>query len=79
MVATTQRGLVRPAQDCRRGYGRALALARIDRLDEEGYHQTVVASLPPDERWGADGVHTLNEAGGLEAIDWLARPHWPAG
>ncbi|MET0605886.1 MAG: hypothetical protein ABWZ80_05480 [Beijerinckiaceae bacterium] len=72
MAAVTARGLVRPVQDCRQRYGGALALARIDRLDEEGFEQTVIARLAPDARWKAIGVHTLNEAGGVEVVDFLS-------
>lgn len=69
---TNGAGLIRPVQDCRGGYGAALAFARIDRLDEDDFAQTVVGRLAPDPRWGAIGAHTLNEAGGVEAIDWIA-------
>ncbi len=72
MMIRTRQGLVRPVQDCRGRYGAALALARIDRLDEEGFGQTVIARLPPDPRWSAVGAHTLNESGGVEAVDWIA-------
>ncbi len=39
--------LIRPIQDCATGYGRALMLARIDRLDREGYAQTVIGRIEP--------------------------------
>ena len=51
--------LIRPVQDCAKGYGRALALARIDRLDETSFAQTIdrprhdrpdVARQPPPHR-----------------------------
>ena len=60
--------LIRPAQDCTGGYGSALTLCRVDRLDPEHYAQTVVARLtaPPGTGFG---MHTLNEAGGIEVID----------
>jgi hypothetical protein len=61
--------LFRPAQDCRRGYGSALALCRIDKLDPEMFAQTCAARLAPLPRWGAQGTHTLNFAKGLEVID----------
>jgi hypothetical protein len=72
MMTRTAAGLLRPVQDCRGRYGAALALARIDRLDQEGFAQTVMSRLPPDPRWGAVGAHTLNESGGVEAVDWIA-------
>ncbi len=62
--------LYRPAQDCAGGYGAALALCGVDRLDDDGFAQTIEARLaPPGRAWR--GVHTLNDAGGLEVIDLL--------
>jgi len=63
--------LLRPAQDCTRGYGSALALCRVDRLDPDGYAQTRLARLGPP-LLGDSGVHTLATGGGLEAIDALS-------
>lgn len=65
--------LIRPVQDCSAGYGAALALARIDRLDDEGFGQTVVARLAPGPSWPGSRLHTLNAAGGFEFIDGSAR------
>ncbi len=61
--------LMRVAQDCRAGYGRGLAICRVERLDLTGYAQSVVGRLGPPEGTGADGVHTLGRAGTLEVID----------
>ncbi len=61
--------LMRIAQDCRGGYGVGIAICRVERLDADGYAQSVVARLGPPDGFGADGVHTLNRAGSLEAID----------
>ncbi|WP_460448009.1 glucosamine inositolphosphorylceramide transferase family protein [Alsobacter sp. SYSU BS001988] len=60
--------LLRPAQDCRAGYGAGLSICRVDRLDPEGYAQTVLATLRP---MGArdTGAHTVNVGGGFEVID----------
>ncbi|MFZ4532213.1 MAG: glucosamine inositolphosphorylceramide transferase family protein, partial [Alsobacter sp.] len=63
--------LLRPAQDCTRGYGSALALCRVDRLDPDGYAQTRLSRLGPP-LLGDSGVHTLATAGGFEAIDALS-------
>ena len=63
------RGIVRPAQDCSRGYGRSLAFCRIDRLDDEGFSQTVVARLA--SHGPVRGPHTYNRAGDVEVIDLL--------
>ncbi len=60
--------LIRPAQDCALGYGRGLAFCRIDRLDEEGFAQSVLARAEPLTR-SAHGLHTYNRAGPFELID----------
>jgi hypothetical protein len=65
--------LIRPAQDCTGGYGSALALCSVDRLDPENYAQTVLARLAPRPDWGFHGLHTLNAAGGIEVIDCVGR------
>ena len=61
--------LWRPAQDCSAGYGRKLALVRIDRLDPENFEQTRVHLLAPGRYWPGDRLHTLNRWGRLECID----------
>ena len=66
--------LWRVAQDCRTGYGTGLALCRVDRLDEDGYSQTVVRRLGPPPGLRAEGAHTLNRSAGLEVTDWRGRP-----
>jgi len=70
--------LWRPVQDCRGGYGAALGLARIDRLDPENFAQTVEKTLHPGgEVWPGRRLHTLNRAGRLEVIDGsIIRPRW---
>ncbi|MBY0253479.1 MAG: formyl transferase, partial [Methylobacterium organophilum] len=62
-------GLIRPVQDCRQGYGAALGLARILRLDEEGYAQRVETRLRPGAAWPGTRLHMLSAAGGFEFID----------
>lgn len=64
-------GLWRVAQDCRARYGAGLALCRIDRLDGEGFAQSVAARLSPG--WGAVGCHTFNRSERFEVIDAV----WP--
>ncbi len=61
--------LIRPVQDCREGYGAALGLARVTRLDDEGFAQTVETILRPGPLWPGRRLHTLNRAGRLECID----------
>ncbi len=52
--------LYRPTQDC-----------SIDRLDERDYSQNIAARLIARPGQGFHGVHTLNDAGGVEVIDLL--------
>lgn len=61
--------LIRPVQDCSKGYGSALALARIDRLDTEGYAQTVETVLRAGPLWRGSRLHTLNRCEAFEFID----------
>lgn len=61
--------LWRPAQDCSTGYGAGLALARVDRLDTDGFVQTTGAILKPNAAWPGIGIHTLNLENGLEVVD----------
>ena len=64
--------LIRPFQDCRDGYGAALGLAEITRLDDEGFTQRVETVLRPGPLWPGRRLHTLNRAGRLECIDGSA-------
>ena len=69
--------LYRPVQDCREGYGLALGIARVDRLDDDGFSQTVETILRPGPLWKGRRLHTLNAAGDFEFIDgsgWA--PRW---
>lgn len=61
--------LLRPVQDCRAGYGAAMGVAEITRLDDDGFEQQVIAQLGPGESWAGSRLHTLNTAGGIETID----------
>jgi hypothetical protein len=65
--------LIRPIQDCAQGYGRALALARVDRLDQEAFAQTVTARIGTGPAWPGSRLHTVNAGGGIECIDGSAR------
>lgn len=64
--------LWRPVQDCTRGYGRALRLARIDRLDREVFEQTFTADIASGPLWPGGRLHTLNRCGSLECIDGVS-------
>lgn len=65
--------LLRPAQDGTGGYGSALTLTEVVRLDPAAYEQRVVARLTAGEGWAGHRLHTLNRAGRLEVIDGSAR------
>jgi len=65
--------LIRPVQDCAHGYGRALSLARIDRLDLDGFAQTILSRIEPGPAWPGSALHTLNAGGGIECIDGSGR------
>ncbi|WP_363348964.1 hypothetical protein [Methylocystis echinoides] len=68
-VVPTPRGLFRPVQDCEKGYGKAIAIMRIDALDAENFRQSFVSRMTPGARWTGGRLHTLNRCGGLECID----------
>jgi hypothetical protein len=61
--------LWRPAQDCTGGYGSALTLARIDRLDKTGFAQTPVHTVRFGRPQHVLGPHTYNRGAGLEVLD----------
>ncbi|HRD78851.1 MAG TPA: formyl transferase, partial [Hyphomicrobiaceae bacterium] len=61
--------LYRPVQDCSGGYGSALAINEIERLDTTGFRERQVlhTRFAPSER--TLGPHTLNVVGDFELID----------
>jgi len=71
-VVTRDGKLIRPFQDCRDGYGAALGLAEITRLDDEAFEQRVETVLRAGPLWRGSRLHTLNRAGRLECIDGSA-------
>ena len=71
-IVARDEGLLRVAQDCRTGYGRAAVLARVDRLDPGGYRQTVVAEVHAPAAWAASGLHAIEVGERFEAIDILS-------
>jgi hypothetical protein len=69
--------LLRPVQDCRNGYGAALGLAQVTRLDDEQFEQVIVTHLGPSKQWPGRKLHTLSSNGHMEAIDGsIIRPKW---
>jgi hypothetical protein len=68
--------LYRPAQDCSGEYGSAIWIHRVETLDERSYVETPVRRIDPSWWPGSRATHTLNRAGGFDAIDgriWLPR------
>jgi hypothetical protein len=64
--------LWRAVQDCERRYGAALGLARVLRIDDDGFEQRVESVIKPDRHWPGWRLHTLSRAGSLECIDGSA-------
>lgn len=64
--------LWRPAQNCTASYGSSLSLARVIRLDADGFAQELAADLRIPGRPAGHGPHTINWADGLEVLDFLA-------
>lgn len=52
--------LIRPAQDCRNGYGRGVILFQVDQLDEREYRESRRSTISPPPK--AAGLHTLNRS-----------------
>ena len=61
--------LLRPAQDCSGGYGRAVVLNRVDELNEHTYTETPIGRIDGSQPPGNRGTHTVNYAAGLEFLD----------
>lgn len=64
--------LLRPVQDCSKGYGAALAIAEITALDDDVFEQQVLRHFGPGAQWPGRRLHTANRAGRLECIDGSA-------
>ena len=63
----------RVAQDGAVAYGHSIAIIRIDRIDLDGYAETVVDVIRPDWAPGLVATHTINSDAGLTAVDALRR------
>jgi hypothetical protein len=61
--------LIRPGQDCSKGYGYAVKLHRVDVLSETDYQETPLASITPDWIPGSRGIHTFNQNAEFRTID----------
>jgi hypothetical protein len=61
--------LVRPSQDCSRGYGEAVVLNRVDVLSLGEYRETPVGRIEPDWMPGVEGTHTYTFDSRYECLD----------
>ena len=61
--------VIRPSQDCSRGYGTAVVFNRIDVLTTDEYRETPIARVEPTWARGLVGTHTYNSTGHLEMLD----------
>lgn len=66
--------LMRPAQDCSKGYGAAITLRRVLALDEATFSEETSGTIAFAPGTGLMGPHTLSRGGGFELIDLYARP-----
>ena len=67
--------LLRPAQDCERGYGGALVWLEINELTLHHFSEREIARWPGSAALHADGIHTFNCDGRLGVID-MRRVIW---
>jgi glycosyltransferase involved in cell wall biosynthesis len=77
--------LYRPAQDCSRRYGYAIAINEVKQLTPDDYFEQEVSRITPEWNESVIGAHTLNSVDDLTVIDCLVksgklsdRPNLPA-
>lgn len=69
---TSGADLYRPAQDCSRRYGGAIAVNRVVELTPTRFREEVACTLRPATTWTwPDGLHTLNALGDTVVVDAL--------
>lgn len=61
--------LIRPAQDCSGGYGKAVNLNLIVTLNETDYEEKNITRITPDWDSRQVGMHTFNSAPGFYILD----------
>jgi hypothetical protein len=66
---TGDAGLIRPGQDCSRGYGHAITLSRVEVLSTRDYRERPVGRIEPDWGPGVLATHSYNRDAGYEVID----------
>ena len=65
--------LIRPSQDCSRGYGRAVVLNRIEVLTQSDYKESEIGRIEPRWMRGISRTHTFNVLDHVEVIDGVRR------
>jgi hypothetical protein len=65
--------IIRPGQDCSRGYGYAVVLNRIDVLNDREYHETPLTRILPTWHRRLVGTHTINHSDQFEVTDGRLR------
>lgn len=71
--------LLRPAQDCSLGYGKALVLNELEALDETQFQERTVRRFSPDWMAGNSVFHTLNGSRRFWWIDGKSLPRRRGG
>lgn len=61
---------VRPVQDCRGRYGRAVHLLAMDGIDNHGPRDRLIATIHGDDAAGFTAAHTYSRVGTDLALDW---------
>jgi hypothetical protein len=61
--------LIRPSQDCSRGYGEAVVLNRVDTLSPGEYRETAVGRIEPNWLRGIQATHTYTFDSRYECLD----------
>ena len=61
--------LIRPSQDCSRGYGEAVVLNRVDALSPSEYRETPMERIEPNWLRGLRGTHTYTFDSRYECLD----------
>jgi hypothetical protein len=61
--------LIRPSQDCSKGYGSAVNFNLVKELNESVYQEETLIKLNPGAESKYNGVHTYNSSPGLTFID----------
>lgn len=61
--------LIRPSQDCSRGYGQAVVLNRVDALSPSEYRETPIERIEPNWLRGIERTHTYTFDSRYECLD----------